>query len=197
MAGDFVLLNILLQIFVHWHWRVGQWPERSAEIFILVNNITLMISMLRFSTIIHLRLVGAGDIIQRLVGLTFLQAVLAYLLLKVVDYDQPIGWLQWELGTGLMVCLLVKRYMERWMVKLYREAGRNTRTVTLVGSDPELVDVYRKLKDDLTLVYIILGYYGEDALKEVADASDEAIGNKNARLSAVAGNDGGLLKWAE
>lgn len=187
MAGDFVLLNILLQIFIHWHWRVSQWPEGRAEIFILVNNIALMLSMLRFSTIIHLRLVGAGDIVQRLVGLTLLQAVLAYLLLKVVDYDLPIGWLQWELGTGLFVCLMVKRFMERWMVKLYREAGRNTRAVTLVGSDPELVYVYRKLKDDPTLGYNILGYYGEDALKEVADASDEAIGNKNARQ--------GQLRW--
>ena len=187
MAGDFVLLNILLQIFIHWHWRVSQWPEGRAEIYILVNNIALMLSMLRFSTIIHLRLVGAGDIVQRLVGLTLLQAVLAYLLLKVIDYDLPIGWLQWELGTGLFVCLMAKRFMERWMVKLYREAGRNTRAVTLVGSDPELVYVYRKLKDDPTLGYNILGYYGEDALKEVADASDEAIGNKNARQ--------GQLQW--
>ena len=181
MAGDFVVLNVLLQVFAYWHWRMQQWPEGRVEIFILVNNIALMLSMLRFSTIIHLRLVGAGDIIQRLVGLTTLQAVLAYLLLKVMDYDLPIGWIQWELGTGMFVCLVLKRYMERWLVKLYREAGRNTRMVTLVGSDPELVGVYRKLKDDPTLGYNILGYYGEDALKEVADASDKAVGKKNIR----------------
>jgi putative colanic acid biosynthesis UDP-glucose lipid carrier transferase len=121
------------------------------------------------------------------VGLTVLQAVLAYLLLKVFDYDLPIGWLQWEFGTAFFVCLVVKRYLERWLVKVFREAGRNTRTVTLVGNDPELVGVYRKLKDDATLGYNILGYYGEDARMDVADAPDEAVGRKNKRQ--------GKLQW--
>ena len=120
MIGDFMLLNILL-VFSQWHWRMHQWPEGRVEIFILVNNIALMLSQLRFSTVIHLRLVGAGDIIQRLVGLTSMQAVLAYILLKVMDYDLPIGWIQWEVGTVLFILIAVKRYLERWIIKLYRE----------------------------------------------------------------------------
>ena len=39
MAGDFVVLNVILQAFAYWHWRMHQWPEGRAEIFILVNNI--------------------------------------------------------------------------------------------------------------------------------------------------------------
>ena len=187
MAGDFVVLNVILQAFAYWHWRMRQWPEGRAEIFILVNNIALMLSMLRFSTVIHLRLVGAGDILQRLVGLTAMQSVLAYVLLKVVDYGLPIGWIQWEVGTALVVLLIIKRYMERWFVKLYREAGRNTRYVTLVGSDSELINVYRKLKNDPTLGYNILGYYGDESLKAEVDALDDAVGKKNLRQ--------GKLQW--
>jgi len=67
MAGDFVLLNLIIQLIANIYWRVDSWPERSLEIFILVNNLALLIAQLRFSTIIHLRLIGAGDLLQRMV----------------------------------------------------------------------------------------------------------------------------------
>ncbi len=67
MAGDFVLLNLIIQLIANIYWRVDCWPERSLEIFILVNNLALLIAQLRFSTIIHLRLIGAGDLLQRMV----------------------------------------------------------------------------------------------------------------------------------
>ena len=166
--GDFLLLNAILLGFAHWHWRMETWGVGRVEIFILVNNIALMLGMLKFSTIIHLRVVGAGEILKRIVGLTIVGAILAYLLLKVFAYNLPIGWLIWEIGTVFFITLLFKRLAERWFLKLYREAGRNTRTVTLVGSDPELIGIFRKLRDDATLGYRVLGYYGEESLGDVA-----------------------------
>ena len=167
ICGDFVLLNIIIQVVARWSWTVHNWPDRSLEIFILVNNIALMLAQLRFSTIIHLRLVGAGDVLQRIMGLTILQSIIAYVLLKVFDYYLPIGWLQWGIGTCFFVALLFKRLSERWFIKLYRQAGRNTRMVTLVGSDSELAEVYIKLITDPTLGYRILGYYGDEKLIEL------------------------------
>ena len=164
MTGDFMLLNVVILAFYQWHWRMGSWERGMLEIFILVNNIALMLSQLRFSTIIHLRLVGAGDILQRIVGLTVMQAVLAYLLLKVFAYSLPIGWLQLEIGSVFVVLLTLKRMGERWFIKLYRQAGRNMRSVTLVGSDSELLAAYEKLRTDPTLGYTILGYYGDEGL---------------------------------
>ena len=173
MFGDFVLLNIIIQVVARWSWTVHNWPDRSLEIFILVNNIALMLAQLRFSTIIHLRLVGAGDVLQRIMGLTIMQSVFAYVLLKVFDYYLPIGWLQWGIGTCFFVVLLIKRLVERWFIKLYRQAGRNTRTVTLVGSDSELVQVYKKLITDPTLGYRIMGYYGDESLLDLVREEEE------------------------
>ena len=144
-----------------------------------------MLSQMRFSTIIHLRVVGAGDILQRLVGLTAFQSLLAYVLLRVFDYGLPIGWLQWGVGTVFFVVLLFKRLSERWFVKLYREAGRNTRAATLVGSDPELVDIYRKLKDDATLGYRLEGYYGDDHLQKLIDELSEMENKKDRELVRI------------
>ena len=172
-VGDFVLLNAILVGFAYWHWRMKTWGDVRVDVFILVNNIALMLAMLKFSTIIHLRVVGAGEILKRIVGLTVVGAILAYLLLKVFAYNLPIGWLIWEIGTVFFVGLLFKRLAERWFLKLYREAGRNTRSVTLVGSDPELIGIFMKLRGDATLGYRILGYYGEESLSDVATEVDQ------------------------
>ena len=166
MAGDFVLLNMIIMIPAKWSWQVNNWPDRSLEIFILVNNIALIMSQMRFSTIVHLRLVGAGEILQRLIGLTLFQSVLAYVLLKVFDYYLPIGWIQWGVGTSFFGILLVKRLAERWFIKLYRQAGRNTRMVALVGNDPELMHIYERLVTDETMGYRILGYYADAEMGE-------------------------------
>ena len=159
MAGDFIVLNVLMLAFAKWHWRMDTWGIGRVEIYVLVNNIALMLAMLQFSTILHLRLVNSGEILRRMVGMTSLQAVLAYLLLKVFAYDLPIGWLIVEIGSAFMVCLIVKRLAERWLIKLYREAGRNTRMVTLVGQDSELEAIEEKLMNDATLGYNILEHY--------------------------------------
>lgn len=163
-AGDFLLLNIIMLVASNLYWRVNIWPDRALEIYFLVNNIALMLAMAHFYTIIHMRLVSAGDIFRRIVGLSAVQAILAYVLLRVIDYHLPIGYLVWIVGTCFFGALLIKRLCERWFVKLYRQAGRNTRAVTLVGTDSELLEVYHKLMNDPTLGYHVVGYYGDDTL---------------------------------
>ena len=165
-VGDFVALNIIILTMWHWHWRMNSWPEGRAEMFVLVNNIAMMLALTRFSTVIHYRIVGAGEILRRILGLTIVQSVMTYVLLKVVDYDLEIGFFQWKVGTVFFAVLLVKRLAERWFIKLYRQAGRNTRTVTLVGNDPELMSVYEKLRNDVTLGYRVLGYYADSDMTD-------------------------------
>ncbi len=165
-VGDFVLLNAIIMIGATISWRVNSWPDRSLEIFVLVNNIALMLAQMRFPTIIHLRMVGAGDVFQRIVGLSVLQSVLAFVLLKVFDYYLDIGWIQWATGTVFFLGLMFKRLAERWLIKLYRQAGRNTRSATLIGNDPELVAIYDKLITDETMGYRVLGYYADTEIGE-------------------------------
>ena len=169
IVGDFILLNLILLLFARYHWRIGIWEDNELEVFMLIGNLALVISQMRFSPIIHKRLVGAGDVLQRIICLTALHAIVGYLILKIIDYDLPVGWLIGEINTVFFVSLLFKRLLERWVIRLYREAGRNTRMVTLVGSDIELVNIYRKLIDDATLGFKVLGYYGDDKLIETIE----------------------------
>ena len=179
---DFILFNVILLLFAWYHWRIQTWEENQLEVFGLVGNLALVISQLRFSTIIHKRLVGAGDVLQRVVELTVLHAIVFFLVLKIVDYDLPVGWLIWQMDTVFFGVLVFSRLAERWIIRLYRQAGRNTRMVTLVGSDVELVNVYRKLINDATLGYKVLGYYGDENLVETVEAVEK---EEKVNLSAL------------
>ena len=176
IVGDFIVYNLILLLFARLHWRIETWEENQLEVFGLVGNLALVISQLRFSTIVHQRLVSAGDVLQRVMGLTILHAIVGYLLLKVIDYDLDVGLLIWEINTVFFISLVIKRMAERWIIRLYREAGRNTRIVTLVGTDIELVNIYRKLVDDATLGYKVNGYYGDGNLTEAIEALEKEEG---------------------
>ena len=176
IVGDFIVYNLILLLFARLHWRIETWEENQLEVFGLVGNLALVMSQLRFSTIVHQRLVGAGDVLQRVMGLTILQAIVGYLLLKMIDYDLDVGLLIWEINTVFFISLVIKRMAERWIIRLYREAGRNTRIVTLVGTDIELVNIYRKLVDDATLGYKVNGYYGDGNLTEAIEALEKEEG---------------------
>lgn len=164
IISDFIVLNAVILIFSYWHWFMSLWSNGRLEIFILASNISLMIAQMRFSTIIHLRMVGAGDIMKRIVGLVATQVGVAYFLLKVLPYKFHVAGPLLEIGAVFMVILILKRLGERLYVKLYRGSGKNMRTVTLVGSDQELATLYKKMHTDPTLGYKILGYYGEGEL---------------------------------
>ena len=176
IVGDFIVYNLILLLFARLHWRIETWEENQLEVFGLVGNLALVMSQLRFSTIVHQRLVSAGDVLQRVMGLTILQAIVGYLLLKVIDYDLDVGLLIWEINTVFFISLVIKRMAERWIIRLYREAGRNMRIVTLVGTDIELVNIYRKLVDDATLGYKVNGYYGDGNLTEAIEALEKEEG---------------------
>lgn len=177
IIGDFILLNAVILIFSYWHWFMSLWSNGRLEIFILGSNISMMIAQMRFSTIIHQRMVGAGDIMKNIVGLVATQVCVAYFLLKVLPYKFHVAGPLLEIGAVFMVLLILKRLGERLYVKLYRGSGKNTRTVTLVGSDQELATLYKKMHTDPTLGYKILGYYGEEELDNDTDKSLERLGS--------------------
>lgn len=176
IIGDFIVLNALVLAFARWHERMMEWDTTLKDVYVLVNNIALILGLLQFSPVVHQRVVGAGEILKRVIGLSAMQSFLAYVLLKVFIFYLPVGWQVLELGVLFMAILLVKRLVERWIVKVNRMAGRNTRMVTLVGSDTELLEIKGKLIKDTTLGYEIINHFqqGEDFLY-AAETTDKLV----------------------
>ena len=159
VAADLLLLNLIL-VFAN---RFGFWSDGWTLTWFLACNLALVISGLLFPPIVQRRMISAGDILKRIVQLTVMEAILAYIIIKVSGYQQPVGRGLLEINTALAGLLILARYAERTLIKHFRSVGRNTRTVTFVGEDDELMTIYRQLISDNTTGYRFLGYYADQA----------------------------------
>jgi len=65
------------------------------------------------------------------------------------------------MGLVMLVSIILLRFVERWLVKKLRQSGYNTRSVTLVGEDKELLCLYYKLKSNPTYGYRVRNIYGD------------------------------------
>lgn len=159
--GDMLLLNALLMVLSWWHPTFSLWHDDDIFVLGVVCNLAMILAQYKYSTIIHLRLVSGGDILKRSTELTLAMIVITYLILKLEKLDLPVGWLLVHTGICLVLCLLVVRLIERNLIKKMRTLGMNTRTITFVGSDPELLNLSKRLSHNPTLGYTIRGVYAD------------------------------------
>lgn len=176
VAVDFMLLNSLLLLM----YLRGTWPAEWNTVWFGACNLSLLIGEWQFPQIVHLRMISAGDIIKRVVQLTMLLVVGAYVFIKVAQYPLTVGYPLLGLGTVSAGILMLLRLLERQLIKWLRSVGRNTRMVTFVGSDKELTIVYNRLIADSTTGYRFLGYYADHDMEEKPE------GAKFERLGTVA-----------
>jgi len=158
---DFMALNALLFFTLPHIGSSESWSFEKMRTFWLINNLALMIAEYRFSTIIHERLVGADAIFKRILLLASTQALSAYLMFRIIHFNARLGWQLLYVGIGLLVFLIIIRFIERWALKRLRVLGYNTRTVTFVGSGKELLSLSKRFMADPTRGYKISNYYGE------------------------------------
>ena len=163
---DFAILNLLVWVFADFHCAVSSCSWELKRVFLLCSNLALVLAELRFSTVAHLRMVSVSDILRRVVGLALLQALVAYVLLETMGLPVPSGRVMLAFMPAFLLLLLLLRFVERLCVKHVRSMGRNTRSVTFIGNDPELLNLYGKLIDDQTRGYRFLGYYADAEMGE-------------------------------
>ena len=158
---DFLLLNAVVWAFSKWHWEMESWVWDKREIFILGCNAAMLVGQMAFPTVIHERVVGAGDILKRVTGLMALTLAVAYLLLRHFAYSLSVGWVLVEICVACWVLLVLAKIVERWLINFYRQIGRNSRSVVFVGTDPEQVKLYRMLMRNKSFGYRVVGFYGD------------------------------------
>ena len=159
VAFDFVILWCILWITIDLFLTYERWEDDKRMTFWLLCNFSFLLAETRFGTIIHERQVGAGDILKRTVMLVGTYTLLIYLFLRAVHFMSKVGWYFLIIGVGLLVVLLLARFVERWILKYLRSAGHNTRHVTLVGNDESLQKLTNKLIGNPTHGYRISNHF--------------------------------------
>lgn len=164
IAVDFILVNGLLYLMTEYHPWFAQWTPARIRILILLSNAGLMIAEVLNPPIIQKRVISSGDAVKRVLQLSLIQGFFALFFMKMLYLDFVGGRFQVVFCLLEFMTLLASRYFERKVIKKYRSVGGNTRFVTFVGSDTELLNIYSRLTEDLTFGYKIRGYYGDEEL---------------------------------
>ena len=161
IAGDFLVLCLLLYFVVGTIPQSVRWDEEKGRTFCMVCIVAFIVSEYFFPSIIYRRVVGANDILRRSTMLVMTYTLLSYLLLRAIHFKARLGWQLFAMGLVMLVSIILLRFIERWLVKKLRQSGYNTRYVTLVGTDKELLHLYKKLISNPTFGYSVRGIYGD------------------------------------
>ena len=161
IAGDFVVLWVLLYFVVGTIFQSEGWNDEKSRAFWMTCTFALIVAEYCFPSVIHERMVGANDILRRSTMLVTTHALLSYLLLRAIHFVSRLGWQLFAMGLVMLVSIILLRFVGRWLVKRLRQSGHNTRCVTLVGADKELLNLYRKLITTATYGYRVHCIYGD------------------------------------
>ena len=161
ISGDFVVLWILLYFLVDTIPQSEGWDEEKERAFWMICTFSFIVAEYLFPSIIHTRVVGANVILSRSTMLVLAQTLLSYLLLRAIHFTSRLGWQLFVMTFVMLVSIILLRFIERWLVKKLRQSGYNTRYVTLVGSDKELLHLYKRLTSNPTYGYKVRFIYGD------------------------------------
>lgn len=170
IVGDYILFYAILGLYCV-VFRQLDWSEEEMRMFYVATFTGLLVGQYRYSNIIHRRIVTPLDVLKRVTWLVIYVGVISYILIRLLRFQGTDGGLFLALvSVTYWVLLLGARYLERWILKLLRRKGKNSRTVVFLGNDPALDLIYDKLIKDSSTGYRFRGYYAEE---------------KNPRLSAT------------
>ena len=173
IIGDFLVLWAILHVTVHFISHSETWHEEMRSVFMMVCTFAMLIAEWRFPTVIHERVVGANDILRRCTFLVMTQTLLSYLMLRAINFTTRFGWQLFYAAIAFLLILILLRFAERWILKHLRQKGYNSRSITLVGSDKELQQVYHKLIGNASYGYRVRNSYGViDGLQPDGTVSD-------------------------
>ena len=167
VLGDFVVLNALFYLYIYFdakYVRVGPYYKIDESFYIV--NMAMVICQLKFSTLLHERLVTSDKIMQRVAALCAAHGILSYILYKPFLFRIPVGKFTIVFSIILFLVLLCVRMLERVALKNYRRMGRNTRHVIFVGNDKALVPIYTGLTKDPSMGYSIKGYVADEDMPD-------------------------------
>lgn len=169
--GDFLVLNVLLWAFIELTPKlVPSFFHTATKMTFLVANFSMLVSQTFYHTIIHSRRVNFEDVLSRVFKLTAFQAVVMYVMLRMIGVHERVLYFLALLFPTFFLLIMVARLIQRVLLKHYRQMGRNTRTVLFIGHDPAVRILYDDLMKDPSTGYRVAGYYAD---REIAKCPKE------------------------
>lgn len=171
ILGDFVLLIVLLMAIYHYlpQDMLPAYFRTSFKVVLTISAFSMLVAQYFFHTIIHFRRIRISEIFLRVLKLTFTQVLITFVALRIISDGGGLFQFMLFFTPTLYLLLLIKRFLERNLLKFYRKRGGNTRSVVFVGSDPANLMLYKDLIAEPTTGYIVKGYFSNDTIENCPD----------------------------
>ena len=120
---------------------------------VLAANLAMIISQFSIGSIIHRRRTGIDEVFISVSKLCLMQVAIMFVSVRILGES---GGMFQFMGLFLITesaIIFFVRMVEKYLIRLFRQAGRNTRSVLFVGNDPSILMLYRSLISDSSTGY--------------------------------------------
>lgn len=166
---DFVIMNTLLLLAAKYLYLTGiRYPPYFAanpRQIVLAANLAMIISQFSIGSIIHRRRTGIDEVFISVSKLCLMQVAIMFVSVRILGES---GGMFQFMGLFLITesaIIFFVRMVEKYLIRLFRQAGRNTRSVLFVGNDPSILMLYRSLISDSSTGYKVRGYFADQLIE--------------------------------
>ena len=159
---DFIIMNMLLVLAAKYF--SGIYPKYFTlvpRITLIMANISMIISQSVIGVIIHRRRTTFEEVFLQVVKLCLLQVSIMFVCLRLIGESGGMFRFMVLFLIVEIFVILCSRLIEKLFIRLFRQAGRNTRSVIFIGNDPSILMLYKNLISDSSTGYKVMGYYAD------------------------------------
>ncbi len=159
---DFIIMNALLVLAAkYFSMLYPKYFFQMPRITMIMANVSMIISQFIIGVIIHRRRTTFEEVFIQVVKLCTLQVTIMFVCLRLIGESGGMFRFMVLFLIVEVFVILCSRMIEKLFIRLFRQAGRNTRSVIFIGNDPSILMLYKNLISDSSTGYKVLGYYAD------------------------------------
>lgn len=163
ITGDLCLLNV---IFISLYYKfdnqtLGYEFKNALPQLLVVLNLVYLLCNYSKGIILHERIVRPEQIVLYAIRNTVLHALVFTSIITLTDIGTASARFFISFYGIFFFCLACYRLTARYILKKYRKYGGNSRSVILVGSNHNMIELYEEMAGDPTTGFRIIGYFND------------------------------------
>lgn len=163
--SDMVIANILLTVILLACPSILP-VGLSVKMIYFIVNAAMLVAQYFFSSIIYLRSVKLGKIFVRTLSLCLTQTACTLVFVHFFTDADKLFNMGLCFGVLLFATLFLSRIAEKSFISMLRKKGHNAHNVLFVGSDLANLLIYKKMVDDMSNGYRVLGYFANHEIPD-------------------------------
>lgn len=169
MAGELLALNAALLAMSYTYQSMGNVTTPHYKRLMLLMSLVYILCDLQSNHHIYDRFVRGDQLLRSFLQSTTLFVVLSLMVMWVFRWPLMTWDFMLPFYGFIILFLCLYRWILRKCIRLYRKRGRNTMSVIFIGNINVASELYKKMENDPTTGFNVVGYFADEARTKVTD----------------------------